>query len=97
MRITEKWEFDKKNMEIETQLMKHRQELEIAKFRQKIELAKIGGLCQSDLQELEADDADDDDEGNINNNAQVQCMFNRINPNAQIMLTNQYQTMLRYF
>lgn len=77
MRITEKWEFDKKNMEIETQLMKHRQELEIAKFRQKIELAKIGGLCQSDLQELEADDVDDDDEGNINNNAQV-CLTESI-------------------
>lgn len=71
LRITEKWEFDKRNMEIETQLMKHRQELEIAKFRQKIELAKIGGLSEPNLQELAAEDADDDDEGNTNNNAQV--------------------------
>lgn len=71
LRITEKWEFDKRNMEIETQLMKHRQELEIAKFRQKIELAKIGGLSEPNLQELAAEDADDDDEGNTNNNAQT--------------------------
>lgn len=36
LRITEKWEFDKRNMEIETQLMKHRQELELLNSGKKL-------------------------------------------------------------